>query len=76
MPILQELDLPIAHVSVTGPAVVALDRRNENSSNPRIAASELRDSYDVVKGELFAGVKALARVIPGGGASRRPGGQD
>jgi hypothetical protein len=76
MPISQELDLPIAHVSITGPAVVALDRRKENSSNPRIAASELRDSYDVVKGELFAGVKALAQVISGGGASRRPGGQD
>ncbi len=42
----------------------ALDRRKESSSNPRIAAIELRESYDAVKDELFAGVKALVQAAP------------
>ncbi|MGA8158432.1 MAG: hypothetical protein WB822_19970 [Rhodoplanes sp.] len=43
----------------------ALDRRKENSSNPHIAAAELRDSYNDVKGDLFAGIKALAQAVSG-----------
>ena len=62
MPISSELDLPISYVPISGPAVDALDRRKENSSNPRIAATELRDSYNNVKGELFAGIKALVQA--------------
>jgi hypothetical protein len=65
MPISSELDLPISYVPITGPAVDALDRRKENSSNPRIAASDLRDSYNTVKDELFAGIKALVHAVPG-----------
>ncbi len=64
MPISGEPDLPISHVPITGPAVDALDRRKESSSNPRIAASELRESYDGVKAELFAGVRALVQAAP------------
>ncbi|MFY9699779.1 MAG: hypothetical protein WAK34_15930 [Rhodoplanes sp.] len=41
----------------------ALDRRKESSSNPRIAAAELRDSYNAVKDDLFAGIKALAQAV-------------
>ena len=62
MPITSELDLPISYIPITGPAVDALDQRKENSSNPRIAATELRDSYDNVKEELFAGIKALVHA--------------
>lgn len=65
MPISSELDLPISYVPVTGPAVDALDRRKENSSNPRIAVSELRENYNTVKDELFAGIKALAQAVSG-----------
>lgn len=65
MPITSEPDLPIRSVPIGGPAVDALDRRKENSSNPRIAASELRESYNNVKDELFAGIKALVHAVPG-----------
>ncbi|MFZ1884501.1 MAG: hypothetical protein WAU53_13095 [Rhodoplanes sp.] len=65
MPITSEPDLPIRYVQIGGPAVEALDRRKENSSNPHIAAAELRDSYNDVKGDLFAGIKALAQAVSG-----------
>ena len=65
MPITSEPDLPIRYVPIGGTAVEALDRRKENSSNPRIAAAELRDSYNDVKGDLFAGIKALAQAVAG-----------
>jgi hypothetical protein len=63
MPITSEADLPIRHVRIAGPAVDALDRRKESSSNPRITAAELRDSYNAVKRDLFAGIKALAQAV-------------
>ncbi len=63
MPISSEADLPIRHVRIGGPAVDALDRRKESSSNPRITAAELRDTYNAVKGDLFAGIKALAQAV-------------
>jgi hypothetical protein len=63
MPITSEPDLPIRHVRIGGPAADALDRRKESSSNPRITAAELRDSYNAVKGDLFAGIKALAQAV-------------
>jgi hypothetical protein len=63
MPITSEADLPIRSVPIGGPAVEALDRRKESSSNPRIAAAELRDSYNAVKDDLFAGIKALAQAV-------------
>jgi hypothetical protein len=62
MPVSNELDLPINYVPISGPAVDALDRRKENSGNPRIAATELRNSYNNVKDELFAGIKALVQA--------------
>lgn len=65
MPVTSEPDLPIRYIPIGGPAVEALDRRKESSSNPRIAAAELRDSYNDVKGELFAGIKALAQAASG-----------
>ncbi len=65
MPITSEPDLPIRSVPIGGPAVEALDRRKESSSNPRIAAAELRDSYNGVKDDLFAGIKALAQAVSG-----------
>jgi hypothetical protein len=71
MPISSELELPVKYVPITGPAVQALDARKESSSNPRIAATELRDSYNTVKDELFAGIAALVRA-----ASPGQGGQD
>jgi hypothetical protein len=64
MPVTNELDLPISYVPIMGPAVDALDRRKENSSNPRIAASELRERYNNVRDELFAGIKALVHALP------------
>ena len=70
MPISGELDLPIKHLPITGPAVDALAARRENSSNPRIAATELRDSYDAVKDELFAGIAALVRAASPGQGGR------
>ena len=42
MRVTSELDLPIRHMAVLGPAVVALDKRKEHSSDPRIEALELR----------------------------------
>jgi len=65
MPITSEPDLPIRSVPIGGPAVEALDRRKESSSNPRITAAELRDTYNAVKGDLFAGIKALAQAVSG-----------
>ncbi|MEZ5890809.1 MAG: hypothetical protein R3D52_11610 [Xanthobacteraceae bacterium] len=65
MPVTSEPDLPIRYVPIGGPAVEALDRRKESSSNPLIAAAELRDSYNNVKGDLFAGIKALAQSASG-----------
>jgi hypothetical protein len=62
MPVSNELDLPINYVPISGPAVDALDRRKENSGNPQIAATELRNSYNNVKDELFAGIKALVQA--------------
>lgn len=62
MPVSNELDLPINYVPISGPAVDALDRRKENSGNPRITATELRNSYNNVKDELFAGIKALVQA--------------
>lgn len=63
MPITSEADLPIRYVRIGGLAVEALDRRKESSSNPRITAAELRDSYNAAKGDLFAGIKALAQAV-------------
>jgi hypothetical protein len=63
MPVSNDLDLPISYVPISGPAVDALDRRKENNSNPRIAATELRQSFNTVKDELFAGMAALAQAI-------------
>ena len=65
MPITGEPDLPLRYVQIGGPAVEALDRRMESSSNPRIAAAELRDSYNDAKDDLFAGIKALAQAVSG-----------
>ena len=65
MPVTSEPDLPIRYIPIGGPAVEALDRRKESSSNPLLAAAELRDSYNNVKGDLFAGIKALAQAASG-----------
>lgn len=73
MPIIDDVCLPLDYVSIAGPAVDALARRKENSSNPRIGASELRDSYHNVREELFAGIQALVRAVPVAG---RSGGQE
>jgi hypothetical protein len=71
MPVSNDLNLPISYVPISGPAVDALDRRKENNSNPRIAATELRESFNTVKDELFAGMAALAQAIPSVVSSRR-----
>lgn len=57
MRVTSELDLPIRRVTVSGPAVDALDNRKERSSNPRIEALELRESFNNRKDGLFAGIK-------------------
>ena len=44
------------------PAADALDQRNEISANPRITATELRDSYSNVKEELFTGITEFAQA--------------
>ncbi len=75
MPVTNDPELPISYAPIAGPAVDALNRRKENSSNPRIAATELRDSYDNVKDELFAGIKALMQAIPGAVSPGRAGGR-
>ncbi len=63
MPITHDVDLPIRHVAISGPAVEALERRKESSTNPRIEALELRESFNNVKDTLFAGIKALGHAI-------------
>jgi hypothetical protein len=73
MRVTNELDLPIRPMAVSGPAVDALDKRKEHSSNPRIEALELRESFNNLKEGLFAGIKELSRVISNELASQRRG---
>ena len=73
MRVTNELDLPIRPMAVSGPAVDALDKRKEHSSNPRIEALELRESFNNLKEGLFAGIKELSRVISTELASQRRG---
>ncbi|MGZ8395403.1 MAG: hypothetical protein ACXW3X_01895 [Rhodoplanes sp.] len=75
MPISREPDLPISYVPITGPGLDTLDRRKENSSIARIAAIELRESYNTVKDELFAGIKALVQAVPSVASRPRGRGQ-
>ena len=63
MPIVDELDLPIRHVAIAGPAIDVLETRKESSSNPRIEALELRESFNNIKETLFIGIKALEKTI-------------
>ena len=63
MRVTNELDLPIRHIAVSGPAVDALEKRKERSSNPSIESAELRESFNNLKDGLFAGVKELSRTV-------------
>ena len=51
----------------------ALDKRKERSSNPRIEALELRESFNNRKDGLFAGIKELSHVVSTELASQRRG---
>lgn len=73
MRVTNELDLPIRPMPVSGPAVDALDKRKEHSSDPHIEALELRESFNNLKEGLFAGIKELSRVISAELASQRRG---
>lgn len=73
MPVTNELDLPIRHVTVSGLAADVLDRRKENSSNPKIEATELRKNFNGTKDALFAGMKDLTRAISNEIAEQRLG---
>jgi hypothetical protein len=73
MRVTSELDLPIRRVTVSGPVVDALDKRKERSSNPRIEAVELRESFNNRKNALFAGIKQLSHVVSAELASQRRG---
>lgn len=73
MPVTKDVDGPLGFVSITGPAVDALYRRKETSSNPKIAATELRHNFNHVREILFADIAALVRVAPGGAGRERSG---
>ncbi len=73
MRVTSELDLPIRRVTVSGPAVDALDKRKERSSNPRIEALELRESFNNRKDGLFSGIKELSHGVSAELASQRQG---
>lgn len=66
MPVTSEPERPFAYVIITGPAAEALHRRKESSSNPKIAAQDLRHNFNHVREALFAEFTALVRVSPGG----------
>jgi hypothetical protein len=64
MPVTSNVDGPLDYVTISGPAVDALDARKESTSNPKIAARELRHNFEHVKDALFAEIKALVRAAP------------
>ena len=64
MPVTNDLDESLDYVRIAGPAVDALERRNESTSNPKIAASHLRRNLDRVKEGLFAEIRALIGTAP------------
>jgi hypothetical protein len=73
MRVTNELNLPIRRVAISGPAVDALDKRKESSTNPNIAAAELRKSFNAQKEGIFAGIKDLSRAVSAEMASQRVG---
>lgn len=64
MPVTTDGAVPLDYVTISGPAIEALERRKESTSNPKIAAKSLRHNFDHVKDALFAEFKALRRVAP------------
>jgi hypothetical protein len=64
MPVTDSVDQPFDYVTISGPAVDALGERKESTSNPKIAARELRHNLDHVKDALFAEIRAVVRTAP------------
>jgi hypothetical protein len=59
MPIRSSIDEPLDYVAISGPVVDKLDDRLESTSNPKIAAQDLRRNFDEVGNALFADIRAL-----------------
>ncbi|NVO12639.1 MAG: hypothetical protein HXX10_01245 [Rhodoplanes sp.] len=73
MPVTTEVDGPLGFVAIKGPGVDALHRRKETTTNPKIAATDLRHNFNHVREALFAEIAALVRVAPGGVGRERSG---
>lgn len=59
MPVTGSVDEPIDRVTIANPAADDMEHRCEATSNPKIAARDLRRNLDDVRDELFAEVRAL-----------------
>lgn len=59
MPVIKGLGLPIRHITISGPAVDALDSRKDHNDNSPVTAQELRTSFEKVKTSLFSGLSTL-----------------
>ena len=60
MPITSDLELPIARVKVSGPAVDALERRKETNNDRPASAAEFRKKFAAIKSALLEGLHKLA----------------
>lgn len=59
MPVKSDADLPLDYVAITGPAGDEFERRLETTSDPKIAAQDLRHNIDDVRAELFSDIRTL-----------------
>lgn len=59
MPIIDQLELPIRQVSVSGPGVDALERRKEDNNNARIEGPELTQNFRAVRADLMSGLRTV-----------------
>ena len=51
--------MDLTYVPITGPGVDALENRKETGSLREITEAEMRESYERVRDDLFAGLKML-----------------
>jgi hypothetical protein len=57
-----DIELPITYIPISGPGVDMLENRKETGQPIAVTETEMRDSYESVKGKLFAGMKRLVAV--------------
>ena len=61
MPIIDELEHPIGHVKIEGPAVDRLDRRKEENNNDAVSGELFIANFNAMRGELLAEMKSVLR---------------